>query len=447
MSLYLFILGRNWRASIAEIACFLQRKKYLGNIRNFSKNSAVIEFKERVSDDQIVRLQELLGGTQKVAEVWGEIETDLVTRAFPFYKRAFKDIKKNRVEFETALKQHLVKLIPSQGQKLMFAVSVYPGEFSKPEANLQFLYPYLNNLIHSFLKENRIKNTFFKYPTRALQDGSINPIWPHNVRNYELTTSPNSELIFSFIDEHCHVCRTIAVDDPNLLKKIDEERPCPGFEFSTPPKLAKMQVNFTNIEHGQIFLDPFCGSGTHLMITALRGISFFGADIAPQMILKSCKNVEWLIRDQKLPEVPVHERFTCSDVKELSKHFSPASIHAIATEPYLGPALKQNLVKEKVIRLIQDELLPLYLTAFRTFWQLLVPDGRVSIITPVFHASDGSRIEVEISRPVREIGFKEVNLFPDHVFIKKSTLHDQLKPFFQKPGQKVSRRLNCFIKK
>lgn len=446
MSQYLFILGRNWKISIAELAAFLQSPQFQGRILNFSKNCALIEFNEEKSSPILNELQEILGGTQKIAESWGALDSKLIKEGFPIHKRNFKNIKQSRKEFDSRTSKLLQHLIPPRPLKMMFAVSVYPQEFSKPDVNLQFYYPHLNSYIHSFLKQHNVKSTFFRYPDEQLQSGTINPIWPHNVINYSLTTEPNAEVIFSFIGKKCYVGRTIAVDNPNLLKKIDEERPHTAFEFSTPPKLAKIMINLTHLRKGQEFLDPFCGTGTHLMVVALRGISIHGTDLDPKMIEAARANLIWLCKDLNLPDIPVSERMLVSDVRQLTQHFAPASIHAIATEPYLGPALKKHLSKNECEELLKDTLNPLFNASFKIFYEILVPGGRVSFIAPIYLTQDKDFFFVDVSKHAQEAGFKEIELFQPELFVKKPEFYEQLEPIFQKKGQRVIRRLHCFKK-
>ena len=86
MPSYIFILGKNWNISIAEIVSFIKRPRFSGKIIDFSKTAALVEIEKKISHLELIELQELLGGTQKIATYLGEIETKLFLQAFPFQK-------------------------------------------------------------------------------------------------------------------------------------------------------------------------------------------------------------------------------------------------------------------------------------------------------------------------------------------------------------------------
>ena len=53
------------------------------------------------------------------------------------------------------------------------------------------------------------------------------------------------------------------------------------------PQLAKSLLNLANVKHGDLVLDPFCGSGTVLLESQLNGVESVGCDLNPLAVLVS----------------------------------------------------------------------------------------------------------------------------------------------------------------
>jgi len=58
-----------------------------------------------------------------------------------------------------------------------------------------------------------------------------------------------------------------------------------------PPKLARCMVNLSRAKPGGVFLDAFCGTGSHLIEAALMGCTVLGSDIDPRMVRGASLNL------------------------------------------------------------------------------------------------------------------------------------------------------------
>jgi tRNA (guanine10-N2)-dimethyltransferase len=57
------------------------------------------------------------------------------------------------------------------------------------------------------------------------------------------------------------------------------------------PRMARMLINIAGVRHGDILLDPFCGTGGILIEAGLLGIHPIGSDFDPRMVMGSRQNM------------------------------------------------------------------------------------------------------------------------------------------------------------
>ena len=74
MNNFLFVLGRNFKLSLAELDNILKNSQFKGQIKDYSANIAVVEFISLHDDkyyvNKLMELQFLLGGCQKIAKIY-----------------------------------------------------------------------------------------------------------------------------------------------------------------------------------------------------------------------------------------------------------------------------------------------------------------------------------------------------------------------------------------
>jgi tRNA (guanine10-N2)-dimethyltransferase len=109
------------------------------------------------------------------------------------------------------------------------------------------------------------------------------------------------------------------------------------------PKSARLMVNLSRAAPGDLFLDPFCGTGGLLLEAAEIGCVPIGVDINP-MILAGCR--------ENLEHYLVAFNGVLGDAR--SPPFSPRAINAIATDPPYGRS--SSTKGAKVRGLIQSSL-------------------------------------------------------------------------------------------
>ena len=94
MNRFIFVLGSNWQLSLAELDNFLKNSQIKGRITDYSANIAVVEFddlhKNKYYINDLMELQYLLGGCQKIAEIYDFVDIQTLFSAFPLQVEKFK---------------------------------------------------------------------------------------------------------------------------------------------------------------------------------------------------------------------------------------------------------------------------------------------------------------------------------------------------------------------
>lgn len=219
--------------------------------------------------------------------------------------------------------------------------------------------------------------------------------------------------------------KTLAIQDFEGYGFRDFGRPDRDMKSgSLPPKLAQMMINLTQAKLDNILVDPFCGSGTILQEAILLGYkNIIGSDKSNKAIEDSTRNLQWLGSKMMVDTNDI--KLYHLDVQDLSSKIK--KIDAIATEPYLGPALHGN-PSEAFIEKNVKELEHLYRLAFKEFSKAMSKGGRVVMVFPTFKV-DRDVIELDLDDVIKELGFTQVN-------------DDKL--LYGRPGQYLYRDIKIF---
>jgi len=131
-----------------------------------------------------------------------------------------------------------------------------------------------------------------------------------------------------------------------------------------------------------VFLDPFCGSGTVLQEACLLGVKeIIGSDISPSAIKDSKSNLAWL-KDNYSDLVWPKTTLLISPAQELAKQLAENSVDRIAFEGYLGPPITLNPKQAESVFL---ELKTLYNVVFKELAKVLKVGGQGIAVLPIIN--------------------------------------------------------------
>ena len=253
---YLFILGRNYELSKAELLNFCdeiftnpEKSLFIGENLRFKNPRNLPKSSEQLFLDR-------LGGVIRFGEILGEVNHE-------------KDI--------LILMQEVIKKEKPEG-KLHLGISVFG-------CGKQFLKPFLNQTKKFMSQQDRsvrIENRPFKnftsgqiFDCKLLKKGFEFLIWKNK----------NSFL----------VAKTVA--NQNIRNYILRDRIKPFRDAKMgmlPPKLAQIMINLANPNFDEKIIDPFCGSGTINSEAAIMGYKTIGSDLNAHFLNGARKNFEFL---------------------------------------------------------------------------------------------------------------------------------------------------------
>lgn len=414
MMKYFFILGKNPDLSIAEILAVLSLNKIQFNLLETAGKFLVLGT-ERVIEPALFIKK--LGGTIKIGQVFERDKFDLPSI------------------LEIITQERLLKT----RKKFYFGFSVYSDK-KAAAAKLNNQIKKLAFALKNELKAQKISSRWVTSREKVLSSVVV--------EKNKLLEQGIEIVVLS--DEKFFLGRTVAVQEFEEYGLRDFGKPQRDIlSGMLPPKLAKMMINFTQVEasQGGKILDPFCGTGTIISEALALGYqNLICSDIRKKAIENAQANQEWLAKEMSLiiPEKQI--QYLAEDVRNLDKKIKLGEIEAIVTEPHLGPLLRGNESFERINKVI-EELSQLYLEAFKVFKKILKKNGRVVIIFPVFSIQNKDFF-IPVIREIEELGFKNEPLLPkDLLGLNFVGLTERKTLIYFRPGQKVKREIIKFILK
>jgi len=389
---YFFVLGVNPALSLAELQAVL-------NLKN--PNLIGADFLIAEIDGEIIpqNLITKLGGTIKIGLIKSEIEAT----------------NRNEGLLSSVSKLALEKKRVCSEGKFNFGFSDYGNYyFNKKDLGIK---------LKKYFTEKEISSRFVVSQEKTLSSVVVaqNKLLS---RGIEIVLAEKNKLLI--------IGETLAVQPFKDLSRRDFGRPARDDQSGMlPPKLAQIMINLAQIKSAQdLIIDPFCGSGTILSEAILmEHKNIFGSDISLKAIDDTKKNISWTKELYNKKDIKM--KFLVKNVLDLAKVLKTESVHAIITEPYLGPQ-RGHFDFAIIIR----ELEHLYSGALKEFREILKSGNRVVMVWPLFYGN--KPINPDIT------GFKIKNFLPNSLlsneFIKKHCSSRQT-IIYGRPGQKVFREI------
>src|SRR3990170_1244300 len=394
-----FIPGKNWRLSLAEIAAFFEARNIRLEVDVFSREFFAVNIEEKgyaltVAD---------LGGIIKIGTVSKNLDTELLHEAFCQKNKQAKTL----LEKELTQNSLIDGMLEKASGKYMFGVSIYCAE--EPLRHFsRSMQRFAGSSIKKALAAQGKKSEFMGFAkTREY------PQLTHVEVLKKGLVENKAEGLLCIGRKQTWLATTVAVHNPFEFQKRDVGKPNQRKIFAIPPRLARIMVNLAQCVPGKVFLDPFCGVGTILQEALLAKAKAVGIDLNPWCVKAARENLEWLKHEYELQRAEF--RVLEGDARNLTSKIG--QVDCIATEPDLGPALRDVPTTPYAWKII-DKLEPLFVSFLGEVFKILRKDGRLVIVTPYFRTRSGKVVTMPIGERALEVGFKIVHPFKEEVFVE-----------------------------
>ncbi len=433
MQLQLFIPGKNWRLSLAELASLLEVKGAKFAICSFSKEFFVVSTEKKAPSSII----DDLGGTIKIGVSADDFSTEIVKRSFlQKDKEAQKQISR-----KIAVSGLVDEMGKTEPEKTLFGVSVYCAEKplrSVSKAIQRFIGSSIKRELSGYGKKSKFMG--FAKSRRLPQLSHVEVLKKNLVEN-------KAEILFCVGREQTFVAATVAVHNPFEFQKRDVGKPVQRKIFAIPPRLARIMVNLAACTEGKTLLDPFCGVGTVLQEALLSKAKAIGVDINRWCVEATSRNMKWLKDEYTLENAEY--RAIQGDVYKLSQRIGWEQVDCVATEPDLGPALRQVPTTAYAVR-IAEKLEPLYFRLLEEAYKVLKTGGRLVLVSPWIKTRSGKPVAMEIEKKAVEIGFERVYPFKREFFAEDTAAPENLMSMASlvdaEERHKIGREIHIFQK-
>jgi tRNA G10 N-methylase Trm11 len=406
---YVFIAGKNWKLSLAEIIFYLKARSRTFRIIEISKSFFVIET-ENPLDPAII---DELGGTIKIGRLRLSILTNTVTDAFVIKN------KQARTEVQAAISQtrDIGEIFKTSPNKFVFGVSVYLDD-ARFERFSREIHRFLGSTLKEALAAKGTRSSFMGFPKhrKFAQLSHVEVLKKGLVEK-------SAEILFCVGGQQAFVAHTVAVHNPFEFQKRDVGRPVQRRIFSIPPRLAKIMVNLASCLHGMVLLDPFCGVGTILQEAILNGAHVIGMDIDQWCVRASEKNLEWIKSEYKLKRGV--SKVLVGDSRRLPSYLGKESVDCIVTEPDLGPPLR-HVPTEGHANVLVRSLMPMYAGFMESAYETMKRNSSLVFVTPYFRTRGEVFVSLNVDQKAASLGFEKVNAFRETLPVGNGVLWEEL---------------------
>ena len=398
---YVFIPGKNWKLSLAELVSFLEARRARFEVCVFSREF----FAVNIHDDANVRDIADFGGIIKIGSASKSFSTDLLADAF---LRANKE-SKTRIKEEITTNGLIDGMLDKASGKFTFGVSVYNAEESlRPVSKM--IQRFVGSAIKKELRAQGVKAGFMGFARDRQQ-----PQLTHVEVLKKNMVENKAEALFCMGKQQTWLAVTTGVHDPFEFQKRDIGKPRQRKIFAMPPRLARIMVNLSFCTPGKVLLDPFCGVGTILQEALLAKANVLGMDLNPWCVEAAKENLEWLKTEYSLKSAEY--RVLRGDALGLAKKVGQG-VDCIVTEPDLGPALRDVPTTPYALKIV-EKLKPLFFGFLTEAYRVLVSGGRLVLVTPYFKTRSGKPVRMPVDEKAEEIGFKRAYPFRKEYFAEE----------------------------
>jgi tRNA G10 N-methylase Trm11 len=428
---HVFIPGKNWKLSLAELVSFLEAREVKFKIRSFSKEFFAVTIEESAGALAIADL----GGILKIGSIATDFATQMVEKAFlQKDKQAQEQIRRGFTSNGL-----IADMLTKAPRKTVFGVSVYCAEGSlRPVSKI--IQRFVGSAIKRELSAHGKKANFMGFSrNREPQLSPVEVLKKNLVEN-------KAEILFCIGKKQTLLATTTAVHNPFEFQKRDVGKPNQRKIFAMPPRLARIMVNLASCTSGKLLLDPFCGVGTILQEALLAKAQVVGVDVNPWCVKAAGENLEWLKREYALKEADY--RVLRGDARRLRDKIAQ-EVDCIVTEPDLGPALRHVPTEPYAAKII-GKLEPLYYSFLEEAYGMLRKDGRLVLVTPYVKTRSGKPVAMPIGEKAIGVGFKRVYPFQRKVFAEDGKARENLTAMASfvdaEERHKIGREIHVFQK-
>ncbi|MBT7736142.1 hypothetical protein HN709_00470, partial [Candidatus Peregrinibacteria bacterium] len=251
MNLYAFELGRIKDLCASELTTVLKDHKLV------DKNIDTLIFEMDLGDAQA--LQDQLGGTIKIVEVFNKIST--------------------LDEAEPAIEAFLKEGFTDGSGKIPFSITTLSFKRSQ-QPNIKQLLNFSKKTLKSLGLNSRFVNK--------------GPFSPPPSTIYKARVIEKGVDLNIIQGQHgIYLGKAVAIQNIDAYSKRDFDKPNRDARVGMlPPKLAQIMINLAG--DSKTIYDPFCGTGTVPMEALLMKKDAIGSDIDERLVDYSEKNLQWL---------------------------------------------------------------------------------------------------------------------------------------------------------
>lgn len=396
---YAFISGKNWKLSLAELTSYLEARNCMFKVTDFSRTFFTLKTEKPLNPAII----DDLGGILKIGETAAFLPTSLMEEVF------LKENKQAKEQVQASLPlSNLADKMPAVSSgKSVFGVSVYWAAETPFNSAASTIQRFLGSRLKEELKAQGKKTRFMGFP----KDRNQPQLTPVEVLKKGLVET-HAEILLCIGKNQTSISTTIAVHNPFEFQRRDVEKPVQRKIFGISPRIAKIMVNLSQCTEGKVFLDPFCGVGNILLEALLLKARVIGMDINRWCVEAAKRNLEWLTTEYSVKDADYG--VLQGDTRRLTSKIRE-EIDCIATEPDLGPALRELPTAPYAEKIINN-LRPLFEDFLREAYEVMRENGYLVLVTPYVKTRAGKPVRMNIQEIAIEAGFQPVKPYQKPFF-------------------------------